>query len=72
MKCIKSIKKTKTTEVGVVKRVDDIDAESSVKSGYWKYVPKSEYKTQTNKPVDADSTNVITKKVVNKKERKKV
>lgn len=44
MKCIQVIKETKNYEVGHIKRVDDVDAESKVKSGFWKYVPKSEYK----------------------------
>lgn len=44
MKCIKSIKGSKNTEIGVIKRIIDSEAESMVKSGYWKYIPKSEYK----------------------------
>lgn len=51
MKCIQSIKQTKTVELGEVKRIDDADAEVSVKSGYWKYVPKSEWKKQNNPQV---------------------
>jgi len=44
MKCIKSIKATKNTEVGVFMRTSEIEAESKVKTGYWAYAPKSEYK----------------------------
>ena len=44
MKCIKSIKPTKNTEVGVIVRIDDIEAETKVKTGYCTYAPKSEYK----------------------------
>ena len=44
MKCIKSIKATKNTEIGHITRIDDIDAEAKVKTGYWAYVPKSEWK----------------------------
>ncbi len=44
MKCIKSIKPTKNTEVGQIVRIDDIDAESKVKTGYWAYVAKSDFK----------------------------
>jgi hypothetical protein len=44
MKCIKSIKATKNTEVGVVVRIDEFEAENKVKTGYWAYAPKSEYK----------------------------
>lgn len=44
MKCIKSIKATKNTEIGHITRIDDVDAEAKVKTGYWAYVPKSEWK----------------------------
>ena len=49
MKTIKSIKSTKNVEVGTIKRVGEKEAESEVKNGYWKYVPKSEYKSLTGK-----------------------
>jgi hypothetical protein len=49
MKTIKSIKSTKNVEVGTIKRVGEKEADSEVKSGYWKYVPKSEYKSLTGK-----------------------
>ena len=45
MKCIKSIK---GTEVGTMKRVDETNAELRVKTGFWVYSPKSEYKTWKN------------------------
>lgn len=44
MKCIKTIKSTKNTEVGTVVRINDAEAETKVKSGYWQYAPKSEWK----------------------------
>jgi hypothetical protein len=44
MKCIKSIKATKNTEIGHITRIDDVEAETKVKTGYWAYVPKSEWK----------------------------
>ena len=49
MKCIKSIKPTKNTEVGQIVRINDIEAESKVKTGYWAYVAKSEWKESTRK-----------------------
>lgn len=64
MKCIQSIKETKNVEFGTIKRVDDVDAETKVKSGYWKYVPKSEWKKQ-NKAQVTETVEVI------KKEKKK-
>ena len=36
-------------EVGTIVRVDDVEAESKVRSGYYKYVPKSEYKVSKPK-----------------------
>jgi hypothetical protein len=50
MKCIKSIRETKNTELGHITRIDDVEAELKVKSGYWAYAPKSEWKLQTRKP----------------------
>jgi hypothetical protein len=51
MKCIKSIKETKNTEVGVVKRLEDKDAQQKVDTGYWKFIPKSEWKSFKNSQV---------------------
>ena len=47
MKTIKSIKAIKSIEVGTIRRLDDVEAESKVRGGAWKYVPKSEYKTMS-------------------------
>ena len=69
MKCIKSIKPTKNTEVGVFVRIDEIEAETKVKTGYWAYAPKSEYKAW-KKGVTVEklkSTEEETKKVKLKK-----
>jgi hypothetical protein len=44
MKCIKLIKATKNTEIGLITRIDDKEAELKIKSGYWSYIPKSEWK----------------------------
>ena len=61
MKCIQSIKQTKEIEIGTIKRLNDNDAESNVKSGYWKYVPKSEWKksfvVKTPEPLSAQKNN---------------
>ena len=32
-----------------IRRVSDIDADEKVKGGYWKFVPKSEWKLVTRK-----------------------
>ena len=50
MKCIKCIKVAKGYELDEIRRVSDVDAEERVKGGYWKFVPKSEWKA-TRKPV---------------------
>ena len=44
MKCIQAIKQSKGVEVGTIIRIDDKDADFKVKEGYWKYIPKSEWK----------------------------
>lgn len=49
MKCIKCIKVAKGYNLDEVRRVDDIDADERVKGGYWKFVPKSEWKAVTRK-----------------------
>jgi hypothetical protein len=47
MKCIKCIKVAKGYELDEIRRVSDVDAEERVKGGYWKFIPKSEWKTAT-------------------------
>ena len=49
MKCIKATKTTKQFKTGDIKRVTDKEAESSTADGYWKYIPKSEWKKATSK-----------------------
>jgi hypothetical protein len=49
MKCIKCIKVAKGYDLDEIRRVDDIEAEDRVKGGYWKFVPKSEWKLATRK-----------------------
>jgi hypothetical protein len=47
MKCIKAVKPTKYVEVGEIRRINDKEAESEVKGGYWKYTSKTEWKQST-------------------------
>ena len=49
MKCIKCIRQTKSYDLDEIRRTDDQDAEEKVKSGTWKFIPKSEWKA-TKKP----------------------
>lgn len=66
MKCIQSVTQTKNLELGTIKRVEDVDAEVNVKSGLWKYVPKSEWKKQ-NKPQVVENVEKVEKSKKNKK-----
>ena len=50
MKCIKVIKQSKSYELGEIRRMDDLEAEAKVKTGYWAFCPKSEWKSVTRKP----------------------
>jgi hypothetical protein len=54
MKCIKSIKPTKNTEIGQIVRIDDVEAESKVKTGYWSYISKTEWKLTRGKKVSEE------------------
>ena len=53
MKCIKTIKKTNSREIGEVIRTEEKDADIRVSTGVWVYCPKSEWKALTRrvKPV---------------------
>ena len=59
MKCIKCIKVAKGYELDEIRRITDIDADEKVKGGYWKFVPKSEWKSFKGK----SKTEVITEEV---------
>jgi len=59
MKCIKCIKVAKGYELDEIRRVSEIDAEERVKGGYWKYVPKSEWKLATRKPKNVQVTDQV-------------
>ena len=69
MKCIKCIKVAKGYELDEIRRVSDNDAEERVKGGYWKFVPKSEWKLATRKPKNDQATDQV--KVESKKQLKK-
>lgn len=73
MKCIKCIKVAKGYELDEIRRVSDIDAEERVKGGYWKFIPKSEWKLATRKPKNDQVTDQETDqvKVKSKKQLRK-
>lgn len=47
MKCIKSVKALKNYEIGEIVRINNLEAEEKVRTGYWKYAPKSEWKANS-------------------------
>jgi hypothetical protein len=59
MKCIKSIKALKNTEIGEISRIDDVEAESKVRTGYWSYISKSEWKLSRGKKVVEKTTEQV-------------
>lgn len=74
MKCIKSIKATKSTEIGTYVRTTETEAETKVKTGFWAYAPKSEYKAWKRggnvEVVEPQSTEETTKQIKVKKKNK--
>jgi hypothetical protein len=80
MKCIKAIRATKYSEVGDIKRVTDLEANEKVDTGYWAFVPKSEWKLATRKSktevveaVNEETADGVTisEKQLNKKKKSK-
>ena len=76
MKCIQAIKETKYSKVGEIKRVSESEANEKVDIKYWKFVPKSEWKS--TKKVSLDQilreqypANVEASKEFNKVNKKK-
>jgi len=78
MKCIQAIKASKYSAVGDIKRVKEDEADEKVSTGYWKFVPKSEWKlaTRNSQPVEAvndqitDAVTITEKQLKNKKKNK--
>jgi hypothetical protein len=58
MKCIKCIRQTKSYDLDEIRRTDDQDAEDKIKSGTWKFIPKSEWKATLKKAVVKNETIV--------------
>lgn len=70
MKCIKVIKATKDHEVGTIRRVDDKEADSKVGTGYWMFIPKSEWKLATRKPKTVQVTDQVADQATEQVEKK--
>ena len=77
MKCIQAIRETKYSSVGDIKRVTEVEADEKVSTGYWKFVPKMEWKLATRKQkvetVNDQITDAVTisEKQLNKKKKSK-
>jgi hypothetical protein len=77
MKCIQAIRETKYSSVGDIKRVTEVEADEKVSTGYWKFVPKMEWKLATRKQkvetVNDQITDAVTisEKQLNKKKKNK-
>ena len=65
MKCVKTIKKTNSREIGEVIRTEEKDAEAKVSTGVWDYCPKSEWKALTRRP-KSTSNKVVEESDVDK------
>lgn len=74
MKCIKVIKEAKSYTLGEVRRVADVEADERVKTGIWKFVPKSEWKAtkKTTKEETVISHDMGGSIEVKKEKKKKV
>lgn len=70
MKCIKSIKALKNTEIGEILRIDDVEAESKVRTGYWSYISKTEWKLSRGKKVVEKTIEEVTTQPTEKEENK--
>ena len=64
MKCIKCIKVAKGYEIDEIRRVSDEDADDRVKGGYWKFIPKSEWKLATRKTKSVQVIEQPTEEIV--------
>lgn len=71
MKCIKAIKATKSTEVGTYRRTTEMEAEAKVRTGFWAYAPKTEYKAwKKGVSVEEPQSNEETTKQITVKKKK--
>jgi hypothetical protein len=67
MKCIKTIKKTNSREIGEIIRIEEKEAENKVKTGFWSYCPKSEWKLYNGR---GKKTDQVTDQVPTKRGKK--
>jgi hypothetical protein len=71
MKCIKTIKKTNSREIGEIIRIEEKEAENKVKTGFWAYCPKSDWKLYTGRgKKTVQVTDQVTDQVTTKRGKK--
>ena len=72
MKCVKSVRETKSSKIGDIVRISNNDANEKVSTGYWMYVPKKEWKEYSRKSNETskETSKTIELKEKNKKEKK--
>jgi hypothetical protein len=69
MKTIKTIRELKNQKIGDISRVTDKDADEKVMSGYFMYVPKSEWKQIVRQKVETTDTSKENTKTLKKTQR---
>jgi len=69
MKTIKTIRELKNQKIGDISRVTDKDADEKVMSGYFMYVPKSEWKQIVKQKVETTETSKEKTKTLKKTQR---
>jgi hypothetical protein len=69
MKTIKTIRELKNQKIGDISRVTDKDADEKVMSGYFMYVPKSEWKQIVKQKVETTETSKENTKTLKKTQR---
>ena len=69
MKTIKTIRELKNQKIGDINRVTDKDADEKVMSGYFMYVPKSEWKQIVKQKVETTETSKENTKTLKKTQR---
>lgn len=67
MKCIQALKENNNYKKGFVSRVENVEADLKVSTGYWTFVSKSLWKTET-RGVDF----VVSKKETKKNKKNKI
>ena len=68
MKCIQAIKDNNSYKKGHIARVEDKEADLKASTGYWSFIPKSLWKTETRGETPAVAQEEKPKKKKTKKQ----